>query len=108
MTHFVSVQPRALEDIDAIHLWLCQRSLLGAKSWLASLLGALNDLQIHPHSYAAAAESKKFDREVKQCLFKTRHGRRYRILFIIVGSNVQVLRVRRPGQRPVRRADIFD
>jgi hypothetical protein len=38
--------------------------------------------------------------------FKTRHGRTYRILFLLADQEVRVLRVRGPGQRPVSKRDI--
>jgi len=58
------------------------------------------------HSFGFAPENQDCDLEVRQALFKTRHGRVYRALFFIEGENVFILRVRGPGQAPVMPKDI--
>jgi hypothetical protein len=39
-------------------------------------------------------------------LFKTRRGKRYRLLFTIEGMDVFILRVRGLGQRSLRRGEL--
>jgi hypothetical protein len=38
------------------------------------------------------------DFEVREILFKTRRGRYYRILYVIVEDEVRILRLRGPGE----------
>jgi len=38
---------------------------------------------------------------IRHVFFRTRAGRTYRALFLLVGDEVRVLRVRGPGQPPV-------
>jgi hypothetical protein len=56
------------------------------------------------HGYAS--EGRLLGRNVREKFFKTRQGRRYRLLYTINGDVVRVLRVRGPGQPPVRRRDL--
>ena len=65
----------------------------------AALLQALKGLATNPESKGFAPESREFDQEVRQALFKTRKGRMYRALFLIEETRVHVLAVRGPGQR---------
>jgi hypothetical protein len=50
-----------------------------------------------------APESAEVDYPVQQFLFKTPRGRKYRILYTIVGDEVRVLHVRGPGQDVITR-----
>jgi hypothetical protein len=47
-------------------------------------------------------ENDDVDLEVRQVLFKTKRGRLYRAVFHVQGDDVYVLRVRGPGQAPIR------
>jgi hypothetical protein len=51
------------------------------------------------HGYAS--EGRLLGRNVREKFFKTRQGRRYRLLYTINGDIV-----RGPGQPPVRRRDL--
>ena len=106
MRFVVTALPRAEQDIDEIYVWLRRRSPLGAISWYVSLLQALRELEDRPERLAAAPEARRLGRDVRQMFFKTRRGRRYRILFIVIEREVRVLRVWSPGKRPMRRSDI--
>lgn len=44
--------------------------------------------------------------DLRQALFKTPRGRVYRAVFFIEGDQVFILRVRGPGQAPVRPDDL--
>lgn len=50
---------------------------------------------------SAAAEAREIGLPIKQAFFRTRKGRTYRAVFLIVGDEVRVLRVRGPGQASV-------
>ena len=106
MSFIVSVQPRAEQDVDNIYRWLRKRSPLGAVRWYVALQQALRDLADRPERFAQAAEGRRIGRDVRQSFFKTCRGRRYRLLFTIIGTEIRVLRVRGPGQRPMRPRDL--
>jgi plasmid stabilization system protein ParE len=102
----VVVLPRAARDVDSILAWLGKRSLLGAQRWTKALDSAKLRLSEDPVKFPLIKERIRFPFEVRDVLFKTPKGRRYRAIFTIVGDEVRILRVRRPGQRPIRRRDL--
>lgn len=106
MTYTVLVLPKARRDEVKIYRWLSKRSLAGAESWRDAYYAALRRLETDAGSQALAAEAKKVRIDLRESLFKTRMGRRYRILYFIESDNVFVVRVRGPGQPPVRRRDL--
>jgi plasmid stabilization system protein ParE len=106
MTLQVRVLRRGQADIDDIHLWLRHRSPGGAAAWYAALVDRLNQLADSATACSIAPEAEKVGVDLRQAFFKTRRGRTYRILFVIVGSEVRVLRIRGPGQRAVSRRDL--
>jgi hypothetical protein len=63
-------------------------------------------LQTSADTCGQADEIADFDLDVRQVLFKTRHGRVYRALFLIEDDHVFILRVRGPGQAPVEPEDL--
>ena len=63
-------------------------------------------LEKSAESFAAADENEALEFDVRQALFKTRHGRVYRALFFIEGEHVFILRVRGSGQAPVEPNDL--
>jgi plasmid stabilization system protein ParE len=107
-TYHVKVVRRAREDIQHILDWLTPRSSEGAQRWLAALDQAKSTLVTSPVVFGLAAEGIALDREVRERFFKTRRGRVYRLMFIVVGDEVRILRVRGPGQPPVSSGDIID
>jgi plasmid stabilization system protein ParE len=106
MIYTVSVLPKARRDEVEIYHWLSKRSLPGAENWRAAYYAALHRLETDAASHAQAAEAKAVCIDLRESLFKTRMGRRYRILYFVEHDHVFVLRVRGPGQRPVRRRDL--
>jgi hypothetical protein len=57
-------------------------------------------------SFAEAPESGPLKRSLRQAPFKTRRGRVYRIVFEASENEIMILRVRGPGQSPLRRRDL--
>src|SRR5690349_10580957 len=94
----VIVQPEAQENIETILDWISERSPQGAKTWHAALQKAISYLAARAESLPLAHESRHFDHEIRELLFKTRRGLPYRILFTIQRTDVHVLYVRGPGQ----------
>jgi plasmid stabilization system protein ParE len=106
MRFIVTVETPAEDDVDEIYAWLRKRSPLGAVRWYVSFLQALRELETRPERFAAASEARLLGHRVRELLFKTRYGRRYRLLFTVVEQEVRVLRVWGPGQRPARPRDL--
>lgn len=106
MTFSVRILKLAWSDADSIFAWINERSPAGAARWYAAFLSAARNLSDDPERHGIAPESESLDREIRHRFFKTRRGRVYRLLFAIVGEEVRVLRVRGPGQPPVRQQDI--
>lgn len=103
MSFAVRELPRAKQDKQAILEWLLDRSRQGAAGWLDAYDDALARLRSHADSYGQAVENDDCPHvDVRQLLFKTRRGRVYRIVFFIDQRDVFVLRVRGPGQPPLK------
>lgn len=58
-------------------------------------------------AYPLAPENEIVTCELRQVIFKTRAGRRYRFVFTVVDDEMRILRVRGPGQ-PGLTADEMD
>jgi plasmid stabilization system protein ParE len=106
MNRHIEFVPRARKDLAAILKWLHVRSPRGAASWYQAFWDAVTRISADPDSFAVAEESHRLKRVARQALFKTRRGRLYRIIFEFSQTEVFILRVRRPGQRPLRRGDL--
>jgi len=104
--HRLAVSRRAERDGDVIFNWLAERSPDGAANWYRALCDLLESLTENPERHALASESGFFAREIRQGLFKTRHGRMYRVLFAVSDEIVEVLAVRGVGQDFVRAEDL--
>lgn len=106
MNYAVRILRRAQVDADEIFCWLHKRSPSGALRWYGAFQQAADDLMTEPRRFGLATESRRFSHEVREQFFKTPRGRRYRLLFTIIGLEVRILRIRGPGQRPVSRQDV--
>ena len=102
MNYAVLLMRQAELDIQTIYDWLSKRSPAGALRWYDALDNALYRLKDEATIWSEAPESAAFPDTIRQCLFKTKRGRTYRILFTIVGQQVRVLHVRGPGQEFVQ------
>ena len=106
MSYQVRVLERARRDFEDLVAWIAERSPRGAERWVASFEEALSILERNPFVAPIAAESEELREEVRHVMFRTKAGRPYRALFVVVGEEVRILRVRGPGQPPVTREDI--
>lgn len=106
MNFVVYVTDPAANDAFHIYQWLADRSPRGAASWKTAYRRALVRLQTTAASLGLAPETTEFDEELREMVFKTRSGHRYRLLFVIRGDAVQVARIRGPGQDLLSRDDI--
>jgi plasmid stabilization system protein ParE len=106
MKFFVKILDRATADSDEIYLWIAKRSRQGAWHWHEAFLAAAASLADDAQQHPIAPELLSFPEEVRELHFKTRRGRRYRLLFVIVGKEVRVVSVRGYGEPPVTIADL--
>jgi plasmid stabilization system protein ParE len=106
MSRTLRILERARSDVDNIFDRLVHRSVQGAISWYLAFRHAIETIATSPDSFAEAAESHPLGRRLHQALFKTRRGRVYRIVFEFTETEIMILRVRGPGQSPLRRRDL--
>ena len=106
MPYQVVIVGKAAADLQHMHDWLHERSPTGAARWYKAFEAAIDALAADAGTYPKALEGPKLGEDIRECLFGTRSGKRYRVLFAIEQSRVFVLRIRGPGQRPLRRRDI--
>jgi len=107
MTFRVSILRRAERDAQQIFHWIAERSPDGAVRWWNAFESAVSKLTENPTGYAFAPEDELTDYELRQFLFKTRRGRTYRGVFVVLGEEIKVLRIRGPGQ-PMLESDEFE
>jgi plasmid stabilization system protein ParE len=100
MTHKVLLTPKATEDAEAIYRWIAGDAPDTAVDWYHGLLDALASLDALPNRCPLAREARTLRRDVRQLLYGN-----YRILFIIDGKVVRILRVRHGARRDLRRKD---
>ncbi|QDU25385.1 hypothetical protein ETAA8_04530 [Anatilimnocola aggregata] len=106
MKRHVTLLARARSDADKIFDWIATRSLLGALSWHEAFLAAAATLSEDAQRHPIAPELRELAEEVRELHFRTRYGKRNRILFMIVGNEVRILCIRGPGQSPVTSTDL--
>jgi plasmid stabilization system protein ParE len=106
MSYLVQVLPAAELDAWKIFRMLNKKSRSGADRWYAAFLEATDELSERPERRALAPEAKRIQRPIRESFFKTPRGLLYRLIYLIVENEVRVVRVRAPGNRPLRRADL--
>lgn len=106
MTYRVRVLARARHDLDGMIAFVAERSPEGAARLLARFEEATARLEVNPLVAPIASESEEVGQEVRQILFRTRAGRTYRALFVVVGDEVRILRVQGSGQPPLDSDDL--
>lgn len=106
MNFQVRVTRAAKEDLRIIFSWIRDRSPVGAESWLQRWEQTLSAIEVRADRYGLAPESDGHSEEIRQAIFKTRHGRPYRVLFFIHGIQVVVLYIRGPNQNTLRSDEI--
>ena len=106
MSRHLRIVERARSDVDHIFNWLVHRSIQGALSWYLAFYRMVEEIVSSPESLAEAPESHPLRRPLRQALFKTRRGRVYRIVFELSETEITILRIRGPGQSPLRTHDL--
>ena len=85
-------------DFAAILEWLGNQSVAGANRWVDAFEAACATIAQDPLQQPLAPEDERLGFDVRHMLFATKRGKRYRILFRVVNDEVQILRLRGPGQ----------
>ncbi|MBM83039.1 MAG: hypothetical protein CMJ78_20965 [Planctomycetaceae bacterium] len=106
MSFRVRLLHRAHADFVHIVDYIHEQSHQGATAWVNAFEAATDALSENADSCSEADENAQLEIEVKQSLFKTRHGRIYRLIFTIVGDEVRILRIRGAGQAPIQPTDL--
>jgi plasmid stabilization system protein ParE len=102
----VLLTARALRDLENARDFIRQSAPETAERWYRSFLDGLLSLEKNPESRSLAPESAEFPFEVRQFLFRTKSRLANRALFTIVGGEVRILAIRRPGQPLITRDDL--
>lgn len=98
MSYRVTTGRLAEEDLFETAAFLSDRTIDGAIAWIDAFEAAKAALAEFAAGCPLAPEDERARMAVRERYFSTRRGRRYRILFTIVGDEVRILRVRGPGQ----------
>lgn len=94
MKYRLRILQRAEAEAREIYAWIEERSPDGAQRWFAAFEAAANRLLNDPFAWARAPENSLVEYEVRNFVFKTRGGRKYRALYTVVGDEVRILHVR--------------
>jgi plasmid stabilization system protein ParE len=98
MNSRIRVLRRAILDVESILSWLGVQSNEGARRWYRAFYRATGRISQNPLLFGPAIEFTDLDPSIRQAVFRTRRGAGYRIIYRIVAAEVQILRVRGPGQ----------
>jgi plasmid stabilization system protein ParE len=105
MTFRVVLQRLASADVAEAYEWAASRAPDEASKWVSRLEKTLGTLAEHPDQCPLARESSKVAIEVRELLF----GRRpyvFRVLYVIDGDVVRILRILRAQQRFLTKSQI--
>jgi plasmid stabilization system protein ParE len=100
------ILPRAERDAQQIFDYIAERSFAGALRWWSAFQYAASKSVDSPERYGIAPENGLTPHMLRHFLFKTRRGRAYRGVFVVVGDELRVLRVRGPGQAPLETGEM--
>lgn len=106
MRYRVALTDKAERDIDCVLRWLVEHEAEAAgRRWFGQLMAKIMSLESHPQRCAAAAESADVGQEIRQVLLGRKRFK-YRILFVIDGRNVSILRVWHSSRDELTRDDL--
>jgi plasmid stabilization system protein ParE len=101
VSYRVIVTPIANAEAMEAFDWYAARSHAAAARWHAGLSRAIASLSENPERCPVSEDdSEALGREIRLKLHGRRHGV-YRILFVIKGDEVQVLRIRHAARGPL-------
>ena len=106
MKYRVRLTGKAEADVASVLEWFRdQQALAAGGKWYAALMKALDTLEMHPERCGLAVEADELGQEVRELLIGKRRGV-YRLLFIVSGKAVEILRVWHGARDAVTRDDL--
>jgi plasmid stabilization system protein ParE len=106
VSYVVNILPRAERDLYECHAWIASFSEDAARRWYTAFNESLDRVCRGPLSYALAPEAARLKAPIRVFVFFANSARRYHGLFVVQENEIQVLRVRGPGQPPVQSDEI--
>jgi len=106
MSFSLNIHPEADTDAEGIAAYIGERSFEGMLRWLDAYEAAQARIVSNPLLCSPAHEEPILNRGLKQILFKTPSGNRYRAVFIVDGNHVTILRIRGKGQKLLSEQDL--
>jgi len=106
MAYKVLLLSRAERELRGATAYIAQRVPETAERWFNGFITALESLAENPERCGLAPESSLFPYQVRQFFYRTKSRYPTRALFTIVGQEVRILMIRRPGQAPLREKDL--
>jgi len=103
----VIILPSAEREIGEAYRWLAEQNAEAATRWYNQLVEVVLSLNVFPERCPLAPESKFLNREIRE-IFHGRRQHKYRILFVVVEKEVQVLHVRHGARRALGETEISD
>lgn len=101
MTLPIRILPRAKQDYRTIFAYIERRSPDGAIRWKAAFLAQADIAANDPERFPLAAENELTNLVLRDAIFKTPSGLRYRFVFTALEGQLLILRLRGPGQPPL-------
>jgi plasmid stabilization system protein ParE len=98
MEFLIELAAQAVWDADEVVARIALQYPRRAERWEAALLKTIDSLTLFPERCSLAPEADAFKQEIRQ-LFHGKRRNRYRILFVIHGNTVRVLRVLHGARR---------
>jgi plasmid stabilization system protein ParE len=102
----VQITDQAEATVDEVFRWIAERSPDGALRWRAEFDRAGERLEESADTFPLAPESDMFPEPVREVYFKTRRGRKYRVLFVVRDEIVTIFAIRGPGQDLISPNDV--
>jgi plasmid stabilization system protein ParE len=93
----VVVTARAKQNLRDAYSWAAERAPHTAAFWLQRFEKELQTLEDSPDRFSLAHENAFVEPEIRQMIFGRRQGA-YRVLFTVLGNQVQVLHIRRAAR----------
>ena len=94
----VLITDRAQRDLEDARTYIAKYAPETAERWCRGFLESLLILEKSPESWPLAPEDSEFPFQLRQYIYRTRSRQANRALFTIVGNQIRVLAIRRPGE----------
>lgn len=100
MRYEVTIHPEAEEELARAYDWILEdsKSAEVAEKWRRGLLAKARTLHVFPERCTRAPEAALLGEDIRQLLYGKR-SRAYRLLFVIQGRSVVVIRIRHGARR---------